>query len=123
MKILRDAAKERRKNGEKFSTMSPDEVLKQQLKHLFGGDSDSQGSEPDGGGVLGAPPIAHAAAIALIASNSSRTRGSAVSFARSVNRSGRDTRGADEAFGSVAAGAFFAATFFFFGGGGRAAAT
>ena len=34
MKILRDAAKERRKNGEKFSTMAPDEVLKQQLKHL-----------------------------------------------------------------------------------------
>lgn len=58
MKILRDAAKERRKNGEKFSTMAPDEVLKQQLKHLFGGDSDSQGSEPDGGGVLGAPPRA-----------------------------------------------------------------
>ena len=58
MKILRDAAKERRKNGEKFSTMAPDEVLKQQLKHLFGGDSDSHGSEPDGGGVLGAPPRA-----------------------------------------------------------------
>jgi hypothetical protein len=37
VKILRDAAKERRKNGEKFSTMAPDEVLKQQLKHLFGG--------------------------------------------------------------------------------------
>jgi hypothetical protein len=72
---------------------------------------------------LRSTPIAHAAAIALIASNSSRTAGSAVSFARSVNRSGRDTRGADEAFGSVAAGAFFAATFFFFGGGGRAAAT
>ena len=38
--------------------MAPDEVLKQQLKHLFGGDSDSHGSEPDGGGVLGAPPRA-----------------------------------------------------------------
>ena len=47
VKILRDAAKQRRKNGEKFSTMLPDEVLKQQLKHLFG-ESDSQGSEPDG---------------------------------------------------------------------------
>ena len=46
VKILRDAAKQRRKNGEKFSTMAPDEVLKQQLKHLFG-ESDSQGSEPD----------------------------------------------------------------------------
>ena len=59
VKILRDAAKQRRKNGEKFSTMAPDEVLKQQLKHLFG-ESDSQGSEPDaaGGGVLGAPPRA-----------------------------------------------------------------
>lgn len=57
VKILRDAAKQRRKNGEKFSTMLPDEILKQQLKHLFG-ESDSQGSDPDGagGGVLGAPP-------------------------------------------------------------------
>ena len=49
VKILRDAAKQRRKNGEKFSTMAPDEVLKQQLKHLFG-ESDSQGSEPDAAG-------------------------------------------------------------------------
>ena len=60
VKILRDAAKQRRKNGEKFSTMAPDEVLKQQLKHLFG-ESDSQGSEPDAAGaagVLGAPPRA-----------------------------------------------------------------
>ena len=50
VKILRDAAKQRRKNGEKFSTMAPDEVLKQQLKHLFG-ESDSQGSEPDAAGA------------------------------------------------------------------------